>query len=88
MEFDNQTIRENFWLEIEEIKYPEPYESPILKWMASITFGMQILQSLVIFAFICYEKSGLTGPFRTVLNQLVSWIALMVSYRIPPSGTF
>ena len=34
---------------------------------------------LVIFTFIYYESQGYAGQFRTIINQLVSWLYLTVS---------
>ena len=63
--------------ENEGVGFVDPYDSVWLKIVTAIVYTIEILSSLVIFAFINYEKHY--GHFRTLINQLLSILYGVVS---------
>ena len=63
--------------ENEGVGFVDPYDSVWLKIVTAIVYTIEILSSLVIFAFIDYEKHY--GHFRTLINQLLSILYGVVS---------
>ena len=63
--------------ENEGVGFVDPYDSVWLKIATAIVYTIEILSSLVIFAFIDYEKHY--GHFRTLINQLLSILYGVVS---------
>ena len=61
----------------EEVGFVDPYDSVWLKIATAIVYTIEILSSLVIFAFIDYEKHY--GHYRTLINQLLSILYGVVS---------
>ena len=58
----------------------DPYDSIWLKLFTVVFYIVEILASLVMFAFVKYETSGLAGHYRTLINQLLSYFYGGVSY--------
>ena len=58
----------------------DPYDSVWLKIMAILFYFIGLLASATMLAFINYEN-GHHGNFRTVINQLLSNLYAMVSYK-------
>ena len=56
----------------------DPYDSIWLKFIAILLYFICLLASAIMLAFIKYEN-GHHGHFRTVINQLLSNLYLMVS---------
>lgn len=56
-------------------------DSITLKAMAAVSFFCQLLSTGMLVLLVIYEKSGLAGHYRTVLNQLASNIAMVVSTK-------
>ena len=56
----------------------DPYDSVWLKFIAILLYFIGLLASAIMLAFIKYEN-GHHGNFRTVINQLLSNLYLMVS---------
>ena len=63
-------------------KFSDPYQSIWVKISAILTYLITILCSLVLFNFVQFEWKGLAGPYRTVINQLLSWAYLLVSFSV------
>ena len=63
--------------ENEGVGFVDPYDSVLLKVATVIVYTIEILSSLVIFAFIDYEKHY--GHYRTLINQLLSILYGVVS---------
>ena len=63
--------------ENEGVGFVDPYDSVWLKIATVIVYTIEILSSLVIFAFIDYEKHY--GHYRTLINQLLSILYGVVS---------
>ena len=66
--------------ENEEVGFVDPYNSVWLKIATVIVYTIEILSSLVIFAFIEYEKHY--GHYRTLINQLLSILYGVVSLLV------
>ena len=58
----------------------DPYESIWLKIISVLSYFIGLITSVVMLAFINYEN-GHHGNFRTVINQLLSNLYAMVSYK-------
>ena len=61
----------------EEVGFVDPYDSVWLKIATLIVYTIEILSSLVIFAFIEFEKHY--GHYRTLINQLIGYLYKVVS---------
>ena len=63
--------------EIEE--WADPYNSIHLKLLTTIIYLLEIWASVVMLTFVSYETKGLFGHYRTVINQLLSYVYAAVS---------
>ena len=66
--------------ENEGVGFVDPYVSIWLKIATLIVYILEILSSLVIFAFIEFEKHY--GHYRTLINQLLSILYGVVSLLV------
>ena len=66
--------------EKEGLGFVDPYDSVWLKIATVIVYKIEILSSLVIFAFIEFEKNY--GHYRTLINQLLSLLYGVVSLLV------
>ena len=57
----------------------DPFKELWKKFLGTLSYFCQILGGLIILSFIRYETQGHAAHFRTALNQLTSWIGLIVS---------
>ena len=57
---------------------PDPYDSVWLKIIAIFSYYIGLVSSAIMVAFVTYEN-GHHGNFRTVINQLLSNLYVMVS---------
>ena len=67
-------ILANFEEEVEVSDWIDPYDSIWLKLFTILVYIIEILASVVMFAFVQYETSGLAGHYRTLINQLLSYL--------------
>ena len=58
----------------------DPYDSIWLKIIAILSYFIGLITSAIMLAFINYENAH-HGNFRTVINQLLSNLYGMVSYK-------
>ena len=72
-------ILANFEEEVEVSDWIDPYDSILLKLFTILVYIIEILASVVMFAFVKYETSGLAGHYRTLINQLLSYLYGVVS---------
>lgn len=49
-----------------------------MAWLATIFYMIHLALSSVLMSFVVYETQGYAGPYRTVINQLVSFIYFLV----------
>ena len=68
--------------EVEASDWIDPYDSIWLKLFTILVYIIEILASVVMFAFVKYETSGLAGHYRTLINQLLSYLYGVVSMAI------
>ena len=62
----------------------DPYDSIFLRIITLLFYISEILASMIMFTFVMYERGGLAGSYRTVINQLVSYLYGTVRiYNIP-----
>ena len=68
--------------ESEEIEaWTDPYNSIPLKLFTIIIYIIELWASMIMLIFVSYEKKGLFGHYRTVINQLLSFGYGAVSYK-------
>ena len=66
----------------EEIEvWNDPYNSIPLKLLTIIVYIIEIWASIVMLIFVSYETKGLFGHYRTVINQLLSYVYGAVSIQ-------
>ena len=66
-------------VKVEVSDWIDPYDSILLKLLTILVYIIEILASVVMFAFVKYETSGLAGHYRTLINQLLSYLYGVVS---------
>ena len=64
----------------QQLLFQDPYDSVWLKIIAIAAYFIGLVSSAIMLAFINYE-TGHHGNFRTVINQLLSNLYGMVSYK-------
>ena len=64
----------------QQLPLQDPYNSIWLKVIAILSYFIDLVTSAIMLAFINYEN-GHHGNFRTVINQLLSNLYAMVSYK-------
>ena len=64
----------------QQLLLQDPFESVLTKFIAILSYFIGLVNSAIMLAFINYEK-GHHGNFRTVINQLLSNMYAMVSYK-------
>ena len=74
-----QTLAITFEANLEQvqIEFVDPYDSVWLKLITVLVYILQILSSIVMYTFVIYEKDY--GHYRTLINQLISYIYKVVS---------
>lgn len=77
----NSTIHEEIFIFDEEPNIFPDADAP--RWMKVLGILIYLLNFpaiMVILAFVHFETQGFAGHFRTIINQLVSCINMLVSY--------
>ena len=64
----------------QQLLLQDPFESFWMKFIAILSYFIGLVNSAIMLAFINYEKEH-HGNFRTVINQLLSNLYAMVSYK-------
>jgi hypothetical protein len=52
----------------------DPYDSIWLKLLSVILYAIEIFESLIMITFVNYETAGYFGHYRTLINQLLSYL--------------
>ena len=52
----------------------DPYDSIWLKLLTILVYFIEVVASIVMLAFVSYETQGLAGHYRTLINQLLSYL--------------
>ena len=60
----------------------DPYNSIWLKLLTILVYFIEVIASIVMLAFVSYETQGLAGHYRTLINQLLSYLYGGVSFAI------
>ena len=60
----------------------DPYDSIWLKLLSVIFYAIEIFESLIMITFVNYETAGYFGHYRTLINQLLSYLYGGVSNSI------
>ena len=53
-------------------KWKDPFDSLWLKLMTLLVYSIELVDSVIMMAFVVYETNGLAGHYRTLINQLLS----------------
>ena len=62
-----------FELEVIE-EWIDPFYSTTLRLITVIVYIIEVLASIPMLYFVAYETGGSAGHFRTVINQLLSFL--------------
>ena len=65
----------------QQLLFQDPYDSVWLKIIAIFSYYIGLVSSSIMVAFVTYEN-GHHGNFRTVINQLLTNLYAMVSYKV------
>ena len=60
----------------------DPYNSIWLKLLTILVYFIEVIASIIMLAFVSYETQGLAGHYRTLINQLLSYLYGGVSFAI------
>ena len=52
----------------------DPYDSVWLKLVTILVYCVEVMASIVMVAFVAFETQGLAGHYRTLINQLLSYL--------------
>ena len=52
----------------------DPFDSTTLRLLTVIVYIIDVLASIPLLYFVAYETGGSAGHFRTVINQLLSFL--------------
>ena len=52
----------------------DPYDSIWLKLITILVYGVEVMASIVMVAFVAFETQGFAGHYRTLINQLLSYL--------------
>ena len=52
----------------------DPYGSVWLKLITILVYVVEVIASMVMVAFVVFETQGLAGHYRTLINQLLSYL--------------
>ena len=63
----------SFELEVIE-EWIDPFDSTTLRLLTVIVYFIEVLASIPMLYFVAYETGGSAGHFRTVINQLLSFL--------------
>ena len=60
----------------------DPYGSVWLKLITILVYVVEVIASMVMVAFVAFETQGFAGHYRTLINQLLSYLYGGVSTQI------
>ena len=66
-------VRDFFAFEIDK-SLVDPYDSTWLKLITILVYVVEVIASMVMVAFVAFETQGLAGHYRTLINQLLSYL--------------
>ena len=52
----------------------DPYDSIWLKLTTILVYCVEVMASIVMVAFVAFEMQGYAGHYRTLINQLLSYL--------------
>ena len=52
----------------------DPYDSIWLKLTTILVYCVEVMASIVMVAFVAFETQGFAGHYRTLINQLLSYL--------------
>ena len=60
----------------------DPFDSVWLKLGTIVVYVIEVLESVIMMAFVVYETNGYNGHYRTLINQLLSHLYGGVGYLL------
>ena len=66
-------FRDFFAVEIDK-SLVDPYDSTWLKLITILVYVVEVFASMVMVAFVAFETQGHAGHYRTLINQLLSYL--------------
>ena len=63
-----------FDIEVFQENWGDPYDSVWLKIATICIYAVDVLSSMVMLTFVSFEIQGLFGHYRTLINQLLSFL--------------
>ena len=66
-------FRDFFAFEIDK-SLVDPYDSTWLKLITILVYIVEVIASMVMMAFVAFETQGHAGHYRTLINQLLSYL--------------
>ena len=84
MNITNIDLHENLSIVLDEYNdssdyFEGAYSEPILKWVMLSIYFSGVIPVIGLGFLIWFERSGQAGPYRTLINRLVSYNIEMVS---------
>ena len=70
-----------FEIEVFEEQWVDPYDSVLLKVGTICIQAVDVIAVMIMLAFVAFETKGLAGHYRTLINQLLSYLYGVVSTR-------
>ena len=69
----------------------DPYDSIWLKLTTVLVYCVEVMASIVMVAFVAFETQGFAGHFRTLINQLLSYlyggVSIQTGHRFNPCNS-
>ena len=71
--FKNQSHHEDYFV-ARQNEFSDPYDSIWLKILTIVVYIIEVMASIVMLAFVSFEAQGFAGHYRTLINQLLSYL--------------
>ena len=69
----NQSHHEDYFV-ARQNEFSDPYDSIWLKILTIVVYIIEVMASIVMLAFVSFEAQGFAGHYRTLINQLLSYL--------------
>ena len=72
--FEETPLKRDFFAFEIDKSLVDPYDSTWLKIITILVYLVEVIASMVMVAFVAFETQGLAGHYRTLINQLLSYL--------------
>ena len=72
--FEETPLKRDFFAFEIDKSLVDPYDSTWLKIITILVYVVEVIASMVMVAFVAFETQGLAGHYRTLINQLLSYL--------------